>query len=53
MFEDKTFPHNNDAFYWPDASEEYRYPSDLTNTHWKRASEVFADKTLFGTGIRP
>ena len=52
-YTDNDFKHDWSAFAWTDASETFTEITDA-NTKWKRASEAFPGKTLFGTnGITP
>ena len=50
---DKDFKHDWSSFAWEDADETFTDIASET-TEWKRASEAFPGKTLFGTnGITP
>ena len=54
MFTDSAFSHDGEALAWTDASEVYESAAEATGSVWKRASEVFTGKSLFGTnGITP
>ena len=50
MFTDSAFSHDGEAFAWTDAEEVYDSAAEAEGTEWKRASEVFPGKTLYGTG---
>ena len=51
-YTDTDFKHDWSAFVWSEASEVW--DQFLSTTIWKRASEYFPEKTLFGTkGITP
>ena len=52
-FTDPVFKADWSSFAWADAGEKFPHFT-AADTVWKRASEAFPGKTLFGTeGIRP
>ena len=54
MFTDEVFPRSAEAYAWSDAEEVYSSAYEAEGTVWKRASEVFTGKSLWGAnGITP